>query len=704
MKLGMVLVLFLYGCGTDLDKDKDGFTVLTGDCDEGNANIHPAAVEICDQLDNDCNGEIDEIGASGGMLFYADIDGDGHGSSAATLEACSLPEGYSTSKRDCDEGNSNNHPDADEICDGEDNDCDTLIDEYTAVDAIEWHPDLDGDGYGDNSITVMGCEAPPDYIADASDCDDIDPNINPGVRELCESEGDENCNGDNNDENADGCTYYYADLDSDGFFGTGLCLCEPTENYWETSKNDCNDDDPNINPAQQDTEGFGDLDCIDGTVISMNRAEVTFAANSSSTLHVPHQLSGGDYNGDGYADIAIGYGQEDQVHIFYGPDIESGNIVDSDVVLEGENFGGYTMVSYDNNADGVDDLILTGGSHENLTTYIFQAPFVETMTNEDAVASIYGDFSSGYQSLHPLGDVNNDGQNDLLWTAGVASISGIGGNVGKSHVFYGPIEGEIVFDDANFTIRGEYAGDRLGRFAGGVGDLDGDGLGDIALGSKSSTMYSANAGSVRLFYGTSNLVFPDTVISANAFYKKIGYQLADKTDFNGDGYNDLVFSADDSDVYMPNGGRVNVLYGPFIDGQFELMNMDGIAIYGEASNDKARCVRAAGDLDSDGRDDILIGSSNIHFEDTNDGSSVYAYFGENGEGGRYLPENSVKFPTNYDGLGDCQSAHGTWLHHFVSPGDVNGDGLNDLLISSKHSDELDPDNLINVRLFWGETR
>ena len=152
---------------------------------------------------------------------------------------------------------------------------------------------------------------------------------------------------------------------------------------------------------------------------------------------------------------------------------------------------------------------------------------------------------------------------------------------------------------------------------------------------------------------------------------------------------------------MPNSGRVNVLYGPFADGQLGIMNMDGIAIYGEESNDKARCVRAAGDLDADGRDDILIGASNKHFDRIFDGSAVYAYFGENGEGGRYL-ENSVKFPMNYQGLGDCQSSHGTWLHHFVSPGDVNGDGLNDLLISNKHSDELDPDNLINVRLFWGE--
>ena len=114
MKLGFGWIIFLYGCGTDLDKDEDGFTVLTGDCDEGNPNIHPAAVEICDQIDNDCNGEIDELGARGGILFYADIDGDGHGSSAATLEACSVPEGYSTSKKDCDEGNPNNHPDADE--------------------------------------------------------------------------------------------------------------------------------------------------------------------------------------------------------------------------------------------------------------------------------------------------------------------------------------------------------------------------------------------------------------------------------------------------------------------------------------------------------------------------------------------------------------------------------------------------------------
>ena len=75
----MSTLLFLlfpfYGCSTQ-DQDKDGFGILDGDCDELNPNINPLRQEICDSVDNDCDGEVDGRYARGGRIYYGDSDSD----------------------------------------------------------------------------------------------------------------------------------------------------------------------------------------------------------------------------------------------------------------------------------------------------------------------------------------------------------------------------------------------------------------------------------------------------------------------------------------------------------------------------------------------------------------------------------------------------------------------------------------------------
>ena len=77
----------LAGCNPyDLDSDGDGFTELTNDCDDSNPNVHPDAVEVCyNGIDDNCNGEEDEEGATSGRIWYADLDGDGYGDEGITL-------------------------------------------------------------------------------------------------------------------------------------------------------------------------------------------------------------------------------------------------------------------------------------------------------------------------------------------------------------------------------------------------------------------------------------------------------------------------------------------------------------------------------------------------------------------------------------------------------------------------------------------
>ncbi|MED5372951.1 MAG: putative metal-binding motif-containing protein [Myxococcota bacterium] len=95
------------------------------DCDDTQASVFPGADEICDGIDEDCDALIDES-PTDGASWYADLDGDGFGAGEATLsETCEPPpEGYSFSDTDCDDGDASIHPDATEICDGVDNDCD----------------------------------------------------------------------------------------------------------------------------------------------------------------------------------------------------------------------------------------------------------------------------------------------------------------------------------------------------------------------------------------------------------------------------------------------------------------------------------------------------------------------------------------------------------------------------------------------------
>ncbi len=107
------------------DADEDGFGTLDGDCNDEDASINPEAEELCDGIDNNCDGELDE-GVQ--TIYYADNDGDSFGAPEELTKACSVPEGYVDNSDDCNDNDANISPSAEEQCNGMDNDCDGLED------------------------------------------------------------------------------------------------------------------------------------------------------------------------------------------------------------------------------------------------------------------------------------------------------------------------------------------------------------------------------------------------------------------------------------------------------------------------------------------------------------------------------------------------------------------------------------------------
>ncbi len=177
------------------DQDGDGFG-SSEDCDDSDSSVHPGATELCDGLDNDCDGSVDE-GGQDGLIWYQDADGDGFGIGESAIMSCDQPAGYVATDGDCNDADPERNPDADELCDGLDNDCDDEIDELGAVDGLEVWPDDDGDGWGDaEQDGILCCEIPEGYVDNGLDCDDSDDLLTP---EDLDGDGLAGCNGDCDD-------------------------------------------------------------------------------------------------------------------------------------------------------------------------------------------------------------------------------------------------------------------------------------------------------------------------------------------------------------------------------------------------------------------------------------------------------------------------------------------------------------------------
>lgn len=257
----------------------DGQVADDTDCDDDFAEVNPDAEEVCDELDNNCDGAIDE-GVQ--TTHYADTDGDGHGDADNPEDACVPSEGYVTTALDCDDTTAAVSPNATEICNDVDDDCDGDTDEDDAADAPTWYADADTDGYGDPEVAFDSCEVPSGYVGNDDDCDDEDKGLNPETVWYVDSDGDgegnpdisiqqcdqpssfvgndDDCDDGDGDLNSD--TVWYADTDTDGYgdSASSVAQCEQPSGY-VADNTDCDDTADDVNPGEEEQCDDVDHDC-----------------------------------------------------------------------------------------------------------------------------------------------------------------------------------------------------------------------------------------------------------------------------------------------------------------------------------------------------------------------------------------------------------------------------------------------------------
>ncbi len=265
----------------------EGTALDAGDCDDNDPTRSPGEPELCDGVDNDCSGAVDDDPIDG-ETWYPDLDADGFGDTAGGARACEQPPGYIADATDCDDADPLTFPDATEICDLGDNDCDGAVDDG-ATDERTYYGDADGDGYGEPSVTATACGAPAGFAELDTDCDDSDPALSPGATELCNGY-DDDCDGEIDSDSPDAVAYY-PDVDADGYGDPDAAVggCSPVPGYL-LDGTDCDDSDGAVSPAGVESCDGADNDC-------------DTAVDESDAVDAGTWYLDGD--GDGYGDAGI---------------------------------------------------------------------------------------------------------------------------------------------------------------------------------------------------------------------------------------------------------------------------------------------------------------------------------------------------------------------------------------------------------------
>lgn len=451
----------------------------------------------------------------------------------------------------------------------------------------------------------------------------------------------------------------------------------------------------------------------------------------------------GDVNGDGIDDLIIGAPLADpndvndagSSYVLFGrtgasaPSLSLGDLDGSlgfriDGAMPNDFSGFSASKAGDVNGDGIDDLIVgsRAADPDGLTDagsafVVFgqTEPFVSAL----ALSSLDG--NSGFRlagaaaddlagsSVRAAGDVNGDGVDDVIIGADRADPNGLD-RAGSSYVVFGRTGGFSssmslggLSSGVGFQLDGAATGDRSGRSVGSAGDVNGDGLDDVVIGAERADPNGlVDAGSSYVVFGNSGVTRATVVLGSlngstgfrlegAAAGDYSGFSVSTAGDVNGDGIDDLIVGAYRADPNeLAQAGSGYVVYGRtgFTGPSIALSSLEGIAGFrldGEAADDRSNfSVSAAGDVNGDGIDDLIVGAPAADFNGVNGIGSSYVVYGRIGASISTIALNSLDgingFRLNgaarYDSSGRSVNA----------AGDVNGDGIDDLVVGAPHAD------------------
>ncbi len=552
--------------------------------------------------------------------------------------------------------------------------------EDSGICAETWFRDADGDGYGDRASPELSCAPSEGLVRDATDCDDADASVHPGAGERCGG-GDEDCDGRIDDADSDvlDAGLWYADADGDGAGAAAVSVtaCDVPDGYTDNAE-DCDDAVyvPGGVPAwytDADGDGWGaeeeGLRACEGPEGAADQTGDCDEADASVHPEAEERCDDGldtDCDGEDADDDAV------DAATFY-PDVD------------GDGWGGDSGAR---TACAAPDAWLdAGGDCDDADpgTNPDQAEICDDGVDQDCDGTGAGCGVSGELGLTDA-DITLTGESGG-WlghaVAGGADVDGDGYDeliVGDplemaAYVLHGPLSaGTLAASAAETVWASSTRGVLAGRSAAWVGDVDGDGEVELALGAHDGDL-GARAGQLFLAPGEASgeRSLQDEALS---WLGGAGSETADALvsagDTDGDGTDDLLIGSPGAES---DGGQVFLLRGP-VDSSGALVDAD-LVVSGELEARVGCGVAGVGDWDGDGLADLVFGASGID-DGEDEGGAVYALSGTSS--GTSALSSTLSLGVALGG------AYGDEIGcALASPGDVDGDGLGDLIIAGEGS-------------------
>ncbi|MCA9757835.1 MAG: FG-GAP repeat protein [Candidatus Eisenbacteria bacterium] len=380
----------------------------------------------------------------------------------------------------------------------------------------------------------------------------------------------------------------------------------------------------------------------------------------------------GDVNGDGYDDIVVGspsYGSGGRVFVFFGSG--TGLSPTPDWTADGpssSSFGSGVSTAGDVDGDGYADLVIGAQSYSQQTgrAWLYFGSASGPSSQIDFAPSLPIGAAFG-RDVRAAGDVNGDGFADVL--VGAYMYDGSQSEEGRAFLFLGGVNG--FSGSAYWTAApNPTAGGWFGRSVSGVGDVNGDGHGDIVIGAPGEDLGAAQGGAVHAFYGASQgvSVGPYTIQVSAQTDARLGYAVAYAGDLNGDGLGDIVTGAPTHDQSFTDEGTFLVFHGATSE--------DGCLDYvtqrygGQNTAFLGTSLGRAGDVNGDGFDDLVVSAPRYATSFTNEGA-VYVYQGS---------PSGISSSPDWTTVGGVASAF--YGYSVAGAGDVNGDGFADVLVGA----------------------